>query len=72
MDNFVDYSPFPGDEITHGGDRETDDVVHAMGVDGLDPRPPLVASTPVRVESGKVQGRMIRIMGKKDAKGMSG
>ena len=56
MIDFADCSPFPSEKIGHGRDRKVDYVVHASGMNGVNHRAPFIASTPVRIESGEVQG----------------
>ena len=47
---FMNCSPCPRDEITHGGDGKVHDIVHAACVDGVNHRTPLVTLTPMRIE----------------------
>jgi len=58
MISLADCSPFPSEKIAHGGDGKIDHVVHAAGVNSVNHRAPFIASSPVRIESGEVQGRI--------------
>jgi len=56
MIGFIECSPFPSEKIAHGSDGKIDHVVHAAGMNSVNHRAPFIASTPVRIESGEVQG----------------
>jgi len=53
---FMDCSPLPTEKIGHGSDGKVDHVVHAAGMNGVNHRAPFIASPPMRIESGQVQG----------------
>ena len=56
----MDSSPFPSNKIAHGGNHKVDNIVHAVGVNGVHHCAPFIAMTPMRIESGKVQGGVAR------------
>ena len=52
------YTPCETDQIGHSTDGEVEHYVHVVGMDCINGASPVIYGAPVRVENGKVEGRI--------------